>query len=175
MKALHWLVEEGKAVAIVTLYFAACFVVIMLLKQLWLADYGIEFSGIAAALVAALVTAKVVIILDNVPLRRWLHGTPGVVEVVVRSAVYTLAVLAVMLLEKAFETRTEQGSFLAALANVFSYPDMPKIWATSIAVGLAFLAYNVFETIRRAIGDRRMFELLLSRKATAVGAVQRGD
>ena len=33
-----------------TLYFAVCSVVILLLKQLWLADYGIEFHGIAAAL-----------------------------------------------------------------------------------------------------------------------------
>lgn len=167
MKALHWLVEEGKAVATVTLYFAACFVVIMLLKQLWLADYGIEFSGIAAAFLAALVTAKVVIILDKVPLRRWLDGTPGVIEVVLRSAVYTLAVLVVMLLEKTFEVRTEQGGFVAALANIFGHPDVPKICATSIAVGIAFLAYNVFETIHRAIGDRQMFELFLSRKATA--------
>jgi len=167
MKVLHWLVEEGKAVAIVTLYFAACFAVIMLLKQLWLAEYGIEFSGIATALLAALVTAKVVIILDHVPLLRSLQASPGIVEVVARSAVYTLGVLAVLLLEKAFEARAEQGGLLTALANVFKHRDMPKIWATAIAVGLSFLAYNVFETIRRAIGDRRMVELFLSRKAPA--------
>jgi len=47
MKILRWLVEEAKAIASVTLYFAACFVVIMFVKQLWLAEYGIEFSGIA--------------------------------------------------------------------------------------------------------------------------------
>lgn len=166
MKALHWLVEEGKAVATVTLYFAACFAVIMLLKQLWLADYGIEFSGIATALLAALVTAKVVIILDHVPLRRWLYGSPGVVEVLVRSVVYTLAVLLVMLLEKAFEARTEYGSFPSSLANILDHPDMHEIWAISIAVGLSFLAHNVFETIRRAVGAERMREMFLSSRAT---------
>jgi hypothetical protein len=101
VKVLHCLVEEAKAIASVTLYFAACFVVIMVLKQLWLAEYDIEFNGIATALLAALVTAKVVIILDHVPLNQWLQGSPGIMEVVARSIVYTTAVLAVMVIEKA--------------------------------------------------------------------------
>ena len=162
MKALHWLVEEGKAIALVTLYFAACFAAIMLLKQLWLVEYGIEFSGVATALVAALVTAKVVIVLDTTPLTKWLQGSPGLIEVGARSAV-----LAVMVMEKAFESRTEYGGFTVALANVFGHPEMPNVWATTIAVGLSFLAYNAFGVIRRAIGAERMIELFLSRNATA--------
>jgi hypothetical protein len=168
MKVLHWLAEEAKSIALVTLYFAACFAVIMLLKQLWLVEYGIEFSGVATALVAALITAKVVIILDHVPLTKWLQGTPGIIEVGARTALYTAAVLVVMLLEKAVESRTEQGGLMAALANVFGHPDMPKVWATTIAVGLSFLAYNAFGVVRRAIGAKRMAELFLSRNATAV-------
>jgi hypothetical protein len=166
VKILHWLVEEGKAVAWVTLYFAACFIIIMLLKQLWLAEYGIEFSGVATALVAALITAKVVIILDHMPLSRWLQGSPGIIEVIARSILYTTAVLVVMVLEKAFESRAEQGSLMVALANIFGHPDMPKLWATTLAVGLSFLAYNAFEIVRRAIGARRMLELFLSNNRT---------
>ena len=167
MKVLHWLIEEGKAIALVTLYFAACFAAIMLLKQLWLVEYGIEFSGVATALVAALVTAKVVIVLDTTPLTKWLQGSPGLIEVGARSALYTAAVLAVMVMEKAFESRTEYGGFTVALANVFGHPEMPNVWATTIAVGLSFLAYNAFGVIRRAIGAERMIELFLSRNATA--------
>jgi hypothetical protein len=167
MKVLHWLVEEGRTIALVTLYFAACFAIIMLLKQLWLVEYGIEFSGVTTAIVAALITAKVVIILDKVPLTRWLQGSPGIIEVSARSALYTTAVLVVMLLEKAFESRTEQGGLMVALANIVGHPDMPKVWATAIAVGLSFLAYNAFGVVRRAIGTKRMVELFLSRNATA--------
>jgi hypothetical protein len=166
MKFLHWLAEEAKAIASVTLYFAACFIVNILLKQLWLADYGIEFSGIATALVAALITAKVVIVLDQIPLTGWLQGSPGIVEVITRSALYTTAVLVAMLCEKAFESRAEQGDLISALANVFDHPDMPKLWATALAVGLSFLAYNAFELVRRAIGAKRMVELFLRRNAT---------
>jgi hypothetical protein len=55
---------------------------------------------------------------------------------------------------------------MVALANVFGHPDMPKLWATTLAVGLAFLAYNAFEIVRRAIGARRMLELFLSNNTT---------
>jgi hypothetical protein len=168
MKSLHWLVEEAKSIASATLYFATCFVVIMLLKQLWLADYGIEFRGISTALVGALITAKVVIILEHVPLTKWLQGSLGIIEVITRSTLYTTAVLVVMLFEKAFESRTEQGNLLAALANVFGHPDMPKLLATTICIGLSFLAYNAFGVVIRAIGAKRMVELFLRRNTTVV-------
>ena len=174
MKILRWLIEEGKAIATVTLYFAACFIVIMLLKQLWLAEYGIEFTGIATALLAALVTAKVVIILDHLPLHRCLRNSPGVVEVLVRSTVYTLGGLLVMLLEKTFEARTEYGGVLPSLANVFEHRDMPNIWATSLAVGLSFLAYNIFDIMSRAIGNQSVVKLFFSRKVTAAQAAEGG-
>jgi hypothetical protein len=135
------------------------------LKQLWLAEYGIEFSGVAMALLAALVTAKVVIILDHVPLSRWLQGSPGILEVVARSILYTTTVLVALVLERAFESRAEQGGLMPALANVFGHPDLPKIWATTLAVGLSFLAYNVFEIVRRTIGGKRMRALFLSSNA----------
>ena len=167
MRILHWLGEELRAIAWVTLYFAACFVVILLMKQFWLAEYGIRFSGVAMALVAALVTAKVIIVLDHVPLTRWFRGAPGLVTVVVRSALYTAVVLVVMLLEKAFEARAEHGGFTSALTKVFEHPELPQLWATMIAVGLAFLAYNAFEVVRRAVGDARVREMFLASKAAA--------
>lgn len=117
MQILRWLVEEARSIAWITLYFAACLVVIMLLKQLWLAEYAIAFSGIATALVAALVTAKVVIVLDHAPLTRWLRNSPGIIEVITRSAVYTLGVLVALVLERAFEARTEQGGMIGGLGE----------------------------------------------------------
>lgn len=164
MRFVHWLLEELRSIAVVTLYFVACFVVILLMKQFWLAEYGIRFTGVAMALVAALVTAKVIIVLDHVPLTRWLGTAPGIVTVVVRSTLYTAVVLAVMLLEKAFEARAEYGGFTSALTNIFEHPETPQIYATTIAIGLSFLAYNAFEVVRRAIGDERLREMFLSRR-----------
>lgn len=163
---LHRLREELRSIALVTLYFAACFIVIMLLKQMWLAEYGIEFTGISVALVAALVTAKVMIVLDHVPLAQRLRGWPGAIEVATRSAVYTSVVLLVLVIEKAFESRAEQGGLMPALANILQHPDLPNLVATTIAIGLAFLAYTAFAIVHRDIGGQRMREIFLSRHAT---------
>lgn len=165
MKIVRWLGDELRSIASVTLYFAACFVVILLMKQFWLAEYGIRFSGMAMALVAALVTAKVIVVLDHVPLTRWLGGAPGLVSVVVRSALYTGVVLVVLLLEKAFDSRAAYGGFTSAVAGIFEHPEMPQIYATTIAIALSFLAYNVFGVMGQAIGRDRTVELFLSRKA----------
>jgi hypothetical protein len=159
MKVLRWLIEEAKALAAVTLYFAACFAVVMLLKQLLLAEYGIEFSGLATAILVALVTAKVVIVLQKVPLTHWLRNQPPIADVLARTAFYTLATVVALLLERAFEARSEHGGFAESLASVLEHRDVAQVWATTICVGLAFLAFNAFGVIRREIGGRRLWRI----------------
>jgi len=163
MRFLHWLADEFKAVVAVTLYFAACFIVFMVLKQLLLADYGIEFHGLSTALIGALVTAKVLIVLEKVPLTRWLQGRPAIVDVVVRSIVYTFATLVVLLLEKAFESRAEHGGLVEAVIRVLEHRDIHRVWAATLCVGLAFLAYNAFAVVRRDIGDRRLVDMFIAK------------
>ena len=159
MKFLHWLKEEARSLLAATLYFAACFTLVMILKQLLLAEYGIEFRGITTAVVVALVTAKVVIVLQKVPLTHWLRNQPAMADVLVRTALYTSATVAALLLEKAFESREEHGGFAAAVVNVLEHRDVAQVWATTICVGLAFMAYNAFGVIRREVGGGRLWRI----------------
>ncbi len=160
----RWLFEELRALAWLTFYFAAWFVVIMLLKELWLEEYGIAFSGIATALLAAVITAKVVVVLDHLLMTRRLQDLPGIVEVLTRSALYTLFVLAVMIAEKAFESRAGHGE-IVAVRRIFEHPDMPAVYGSAIMIGLAFLSHHAFSIVRRDIGGKRMTDLFLARKA----------
>lgn len=160
MRFLRWLGEELRTLVAVTLYFAACFTVVMVLKQLLLAEYGIRFNGIATAVIVALVTAKVVIVLQKVPLGRWVEHQPAVVDVVVRTIFYTSATMVALLLERAFESRAEHGGFAASVAMVFEHRDIAQVWATTICVSLAFLAYNAFAVLHRALGSRRVWQIL---------------
>ncbi len=162
---LRWLTAELRSLAWLTLYFAACYAIIMLLKQLWLEEYGIAFRGIATALVAAVITAKVVIVLDHIPMTRRLQALPGIIEVVTRSAIYTGFVLAIMTAEKVFESRAEHGGLINALEDILVHPDMPEVVGTAVMVALAFLSHHTFHIIHRNIGNKRMTELFLSRKA----------
>jgi hypothetical protein len=58
--------DELKALTEAFLYFTAWLGVLVLLKKLILDQYHIEFKGVSAALVGALVLSKVVLILEKV-------------------------------------------------------------------------------------------------------------
>jgi hypothetical protein len=161
MKALRWLLGEVKTLIAVTLYFGACFVAIMLLKSLMLAQYGIAFNGLATAAIAALVTAKIVIVLQNVPFTRWARGYPAIVDVAVRTVVYTFATLLLLVVEHAFETRAEHGGFGPAFEAMVAQRDIHRIVATTLCVGLAFAAYNAFGVLKREVGPERLRTIFL--------------
>src|SRR5207245_9369352 len=62
--------SEIKTIGLVTLYFAICFGVMIFLKRLVLAEHQIEFRGLSIAIVGALIVAKVVAVMEHVPLGR---------------------------------------------------------------------------------------------------------
>jgi hypothetical protein len=159
MRVLQWFAEELKAVLAATLYFAIWFLIVLLLKRLMLEDYGIEFGDLSMAVILAVVTGKVVVVLRKAPLRQ----RHGFLEVLLRTALYTLATVVLLVAEKAFSLRDEAGGFAAALSSVFEHADMPRIWATVICVGLAFVGYTSFDVLRREIGGVRIRDAFFAR------------
>jgi hypothetical protein len=156
------LIEEGRAVLWTTAYFAAWFAVLIVLKELILEEYQIEFRGLSMALVGALVVAKVVLVLEHVPLGRWALRRPALVEVILRTLFYALGAFVVLLLEKAFEARHESGGFGPALAGVLHHRDVPHVWANTICVASALFGFNALAVVRRYLGDAALTALFLS-------------
>lgn len=159
MTVVRWLSEELRAVLLAGLYFAAFFFVVLLLKALLLEGYGIAFTAFSLALVLALVTAKVVVVLDRAPLGHRI----GLLEVALRTSLYTATALALLLVEKAFASREAAGGFVPALRNVFRHPDMPQIWATLLCLAIAFAGYVAFAVARRRLGDACLAAAFLGR------------
>jgi hypothetical protein len=154
--------HELKAVALLTLYFAAWLGTLTGLKTLILEEYQISFGSASAVLIGALVLAKVVLILEHVPLGGWLRNQPVLMDVILRTLLYALGTLVVMLLEKAFETRHEQGGFSGALMNVIQHRDMPHIWANTICVTGALLFYNLSSALNRHLGTGGLAHVFLT-------------
>jgi hypothetical protein len=144
--------HELKAIVLVTLFFATWLGVFMGLKVLILEDYQIHFGSVSAVLIGALILAKVVLILEHVPLGGWLRKQPVLMDVILRTLLYAFGTLVVILLEKAFESRHEQGGFRSALMNVFQHRDMLHVWANTICVTGALLFYNLLSALNRHLG-----------------------
>lgn len=155
------LVEELKAVGVVAAYFGCWIAAILWLKKIVLAEYDIAFGDFSDAVIGALVLAKVVIVLEHVPLGRWIRRRPAWVDVIVRTLLYAAGVFVVLVLEKSFEARHEYGSFSTSLANVFQQADIHHVWANTVCLGGALLSYNVLSVIRKHLGHGYLRGLLL--------------
>lgn len=152
MALKHKLIEELKEVGLVTAYFAIAFGILMVLKELTLAEYDITFAGFSKVMISALILAKVVVILKHVKFGDWIARHPAWISVIFRTAVYSLGVLVVMLLEKSFETRHEAGGFVAALKGVLWHSEIHHVWVSAICSTCAILFYNSLWAVSTHLG-----------------------
>lgn len=148
--------------ALAAFYFAIWIGVLVLLKELILAEYQIKFHGLSLALVGTLVLAKVVLVLEHVPLGTWIRSRPALVGVILRTVLYSLGVFIVLLLEKAFEGRHEYGGLGPSMIAVFQHADVHHVWANTICLSGALLGYNVLAVVRRHLGEGGLLQMLLS-------------
>jgi len=157
------LVHESKALGLITLYFAVWVGMILLLKKLILAQYGIQFSALALALVGTVLLAKVVLLMEHIPMGAWVRNQPPVVPVVLRTLIYALGVLVVLSLERAFEARHKYGSFGRALVEVYQHPEYSRVLFNTICLAWALLGFNILSVLRRHFGKNGLRRLFFTR------------
>jgi hypothetical protein len=158
MSVLASIKHEARAILLTTLYFAAWFVTFLVLKDLILAEYSIEFAGVSRAMIGALIVAKAVLILDRVPLT----GGPAWIDMLTATALFALGVMAVVVLEHGIEGRNGPGGFFGAIRRGFTEAGPHHVGATTICVVGALLVYNAFAVLRSNIGLRALREMFTS-------------
>lgn len=154
--------EEIRAVVTATVYFGCWILALMVIKWLILAEYAIAFRGWSMALVGALVLAKVVLVLEHVSLGDWVRRQPAWVGVALRTALYTLGVALVLILEKGFEGRHAAGGFGPAVQHLFRQADIYHLWTNVICISGALLGYNAIAVVRRHLGHLELLRIFLT-------------
>lgn len=161
MRIMQRFMDELRAMALLTLYFGVWIGALAVLKTLILAEYRIEFHGLSLALVGTLVLAKVVLVLENVPFGAWIRARPVLIDVILRTVMYACGVFVVLLLEKSFEGRREDGGFLSSMFSLFQGVDGYHVWANVICMSGALLVYNMLSVLRRHLGEGPLIRLFL--------------
>jgi hypothetical protein len=154
--------DELKAVGIAALYFGCWIAALLLVKSLVLAEYQIAFNHWSMAVIGALVLSKVVLILEHVSLGAWVRSQPAWVDVVLRTALYSVGVALVLILEKGLESRHEFGGFGPAVAQLFKQADVHHVWANTIGLSGALLGYNLLSVVQRHLGEGGLIRIFLS-------------
>ena len=155
-------IKEIKTVALATVYFAIWLGILMFLKTMILTEYKVEFSGISKAIIGALILAKVVLVIDLIPLSKWTRQHPAIYFIFFRTLFNIVAVFILLMLEKAFEARHEYGGFGSALSQVFQHRDVFHIWANVTVVSIAVFWFNVIFVLRRYLGVQKLRQVFLS-------------
>jgi hypothetical protein len=149
----HTVTHELKQVGWVTLYFLIFFGLVLLLKKLFLAEYRIEVYALSAAVIGALVAAKVVVILDKTRLGTRFDASHAVgVAALYKTLCYAGATFLVLLAEKLFHAYRAAGVFDQAVANVWRHRDWDIILAKVLVIGIAYAGYHLYAGVERRLG-----------------------
>ena len=156
------LIEELKSLGIIMLYFGIWFAFLIVLKTLLLKEYNIEFTGLSMVFIGALIVGKVILIIDHIPLGTWIEKQPAIGDIAIRTILYSVGIIIIMILEKAFELRNNAGGFFEAIPHVFNEVNRNHLYVNSIVVICALLGYNLFTLFSKYFGAGGFRKVLLS-------------
>jgi hypothetical protein len=171
MKILHKIFEEIKIILRTASYFAIVFLLMMVMKKLYLKDYDIEFYGMSQALIGALIMSKVIILMEMLSLGKWVQARPPIVDVVLRTILYTVGVAVVIVLEKAFESRHKVSGFGQAISYILYHRDIYHVWATTLGASASIFVYNSFSVVQKLLGKNGLSRLFFYTPLSEVGHV----
>lgn len=157
-KVLHEII----VIARTTSYFAFFFIFMIVMKKLTLKDYDIEFTGLSQALIGALIMAKVILLMEMISLGSWVQDQPPIVDTLLRTLLYSVGVLVVVMLEKAFEARHKVDGFSNAIAYVLDRRDVYHVWANTLGASVSIFFFNVFAVVQRLLGKNGTYKLFFT-------------
>lgn len=150
------------------IFFFVAFQVIAFTRALMLKEYGIEVSTFMAATVGALIVAKVVLIVDLLPIVNRFPEKPLIYNVVWKTAIYMIAALLVRYLEHLIPFIRRYGDLALANSHLLEEVVWPHFWAIQIWLLVLFFAYCSIRELVRVLGRERVRQMFLG-PATSEG------
>ncbi len=164
MKIIAALKNEIEEIAWVTLYFFMCFIFLLTLKKLILADYRVEVDAVSTAAISALIAAKIVIVLEETPAGKHFDDRlPLVFTALYKTLAYILATFILFYLEKLFHAYRESDALSQAISEVWAHRNRNLIFAKVLCVGLTFYAYHLYAGLDRRLGKGTLRRLVTER------------
>ena len=154
--------EELKSLSITMLYFALWFGFMIVMKMLLLEEYNVEIYGLSMALIGALIVAKVILIVDHIPMGKWIEKQPAIIDILFRTFIYSIGIVIILILEKGFEARNEYGGFFKAVPQVFKHADKYHLYVNTLGVVFALLGFNFLSLIGKHLGEGGYKRILFS-------------
>src|SRR5258708_36699602 len=135
------------------------FMLLLSIIQLTLATFSIEVTAFSKALVGALFAAKAVLILDEMPIARYLEQYRRIDAVAVKTLIYGCITLLLGILERQLEALHREHSLRAAGLYVIDHASIYRLFAWSLGIGLVFAHYFALSEIKQCMGEGALWRL----------------
>jgi hypothetical protein len=172
MSTMERIRREVREIGLVTVYFLLCFGFFLTLKKLILLQYEVRVTVLGTAALAAIVVAKVVILLGNTSFGNLFRSHSLALHVVWRTLAYTAMVFVVTLAERTFEAYRAKGHLEGVLSEVWTGEGLGHFLAMNMTVGVSLLVYNVYSEIDAQLGEGTLRKLFFSRHGHENGRVE---
>ena len=155
----RWLYREFVAAWPVFLFFMIGFLLLLSIIKLTLATFSIEVTAFSKALVGALFAAKAVLILDEMPIARYLEQYRRILAVTVKTLIYGCITLLLGFIERTLEALHREHTFRAAGLYVLDHASMYRLFAWSLGISLVFAHYFALSEIKQSMGEGALWKL----------------
>jgi hypothetical protein len=154
--------EVRKLLGVAT-FFAAASCLVAFTDKLLVWDANVTTATFTSAIVAGLVIAKVLLLVDLLPVANAVPGTPLVYTIARKAPIYVAAVLAFRYLERLIHHLVSGAGLTAASMLAGHLFTQPAFWATAIWMVVLFLVFLTARELGRVLGKDRMRSLFLGR------------
>lgn len=150
------------------IFFFIAFQVIAFTHELTKGEVGVALSTFVSATIAALVVAKVVLIVDLLPFVNRYPDKPLIYNVVWKTVIYVSAALIVRLLEELIPLIGDAGGVSAAFERLLDEVVWHHFWAVQIWLVTLFTFYCALREIGRIVGRRELLRMFFGHPADRV-------
>lgn len=153
------ILKEIREVLGITLFFYIVFLIFQLYKLVTLAEFNIHNSILGVALIASLVIAKVIFLIDKMPLTKRMDSGPKIFGVVYRSVIYSIGFILFTFVEHAIREMISGEPFGHALEHGWYYLQSFEFFGTFLMTFVTFLVFNTYWVIRNHVGAGKLYRL----------------
>jgi hypothetical protein len=139
-----------------TVFFFVAFQLIAFTRALMLQVYGIRTSTFVAVTIAALIIAKVVLIVDHVPFVNRFPEKPLIYNVLWKTGIYQVAAFLVRYIEHLTPFVREHGDLALANRHLLDKVVWPQFWFVQIWLLVLFFLYCTMRELIRVLGRERV-------------------
>lgn len=142
-------------------FFFIAFQLLALTRALILEEYGIRVTTFVNATIAALIVAKVVLVVDLLPFVNRFPQKPLIYNVVWKTIIYILAALIVRYVEHLLPFIREYGNLALANRHLLDKVVWPHFWVIQIWLLVLFFMFCALRELIRALGPERVRSMFI--------------